>query len=283
MKLRKLAALALVSVFFVATVSASSFGSFSSETEKEIDSLETGFTISVFNLGNETLSLNVTSSDPEGASIVHENEFELEPSEVTRNPSGDKSWFLTSNNRYVETTEIPIRFFRDSDTSRNNFDFTVDIRASTAVEEGGSGVVQNIVQVRSYSYQVETDFSGSGSSPDEPDSPDAPEQSPEPADPGSIVDDVGDAIGGIGGDQDQGDQETETGTGDTGSDDSTDNTDNPDSEDSSNEDSETGTENTSEDGNSLTGQFLQSASVNGTTIVMFVFMTGSLIYFMRVI
>lgn len=277
---RKLAALALISVFLVATASASSFGSFSSENEKEIDSLETGFTISVFNLGNETLELEINSTEPEGAAIVHENNIQLEPSEITRNPSGDKTWFLTSNNRYVETTQIPVKFFRESDTSRNNFEFSVTLHASTSMEEGEAGVVQNIVQVRNYNYQVETDFQNtdsSGSDGNQDNSEDTDQTSDNST---SIIDDVSDAISGIGGgnqnqEQQSSDQETAEGDDETGGEE----LDGQNAGESSDETSEELADND----DSLTGQFLQSASVNSVTVLMFAFLAGSLIYFMKVI
>ncbi|MFT4892370.1 MAG: hypothetical protein ACI8Z7_000142 [Candidatus Nanohaloarchaea archaeon] len=285
----KFAVLTAVVLMLVSLASASSFGSFSSDTTKQIDSSETRFSISVFNLGNQTLQLSINSTQPEGASIVHEDEIELEPSEVTRNPSGDKQWFLTSNNRYVETTEIPVRFFRDADASRDNFEFTVDIQASSSINEGESGVVQNIVQVRSYSYQVETDVDNVNSPDDdqgdETDSSD-PGQSPgnggtDDLSPGDAIGGIGDAIGGIGEDQEEQDESNQNEN--NGEDETDQNQDSPADRNSDSPGDGENTNTNSGESDSLTGRFLQSASVNGTTIVMFLFMAGSVVYFVRVI
>lgn len=287
----KFAVLTAVVLMLVSLASASSFGSFSSDTTKQIDSSETRFSISVFNLGNQTLQLSINSTQPEGASIVHEDKIELEPSEVTRNPSGDKQWFLTSNNRYVETTEIPVRFFRDADTSRDNFEFTVDIQASTSINEGESGVVQNIVQVRSYSYQVETDVDNVNSPDDdqgdETDSSD-PGQSPGNggtggSSPGDTIGGIGDVIGGSDGDQDQDEQDENNQNENDGEDETDQNQDSPADRNSDSPGDREDTNTNSGESDSLTGRFLQSASVNGTTVVMFLLMAGSVVYFVRVI
>ncbi len=157
MKLRKyLVLLSLVTVLAV-SVSASSFGSFASEDTKTIRDGDASFEIGVFNLGNEPLELQVSSTVLKGGSgirMVHDDSIVIEPSEVTENPSGDGNWFLLDGERYVKVRKIPVRAFVDRERSTSDFEFRVDMKASPAEGNSGGDIVQTLSQVRSYRFTV---------------------------------------------------------------------------------------------------------------------------------
>lgn len=295
MDVKKAATLLIFSTVLASGVAASSLGSFASENSKSIDSTETGFTISVFNLGSESLNLSISSTDPEDATVVHERQIELEPSEVTRNPDGDGTWFLTSNNRYVETKEIPVRLFIDEERSTDTFNFKVDLQATTSVDGEGGKVLQNIAQVRSYSFNVETTASqtadsgaGGANEPTTPtdggtdsDTPQSPAEAPTGSggapNTGEFTQSPGFGQGpsnseGSGNEDQSDDGDDNDGSDFPGFDRETD------SQFSESEDSST----RSSTSNGPTGNFLGS-EVNSNTLLLLGVMTLSLIYLVKVV
>ncbi len=163
-------ALVVVSLLFlVSAVSATSFGSMSSDTKKTINGKEASYRLSVFNLGSRTLEVSLStelkSGDPEGIRIAHPATIELEPSEVTRNPTDGPRWFLLDDGRYVELTDIPVRVFVEEERASNNFRFQINLRASPKTGASGSGdILQSISQVRSYTYELDVESPRTGSS-----------------------------------------------------------------------------------------------------------------------
>ncbi len=158
-----------VVLLLVSAVSATSFGSMSSDTKKTITGNEASYRLSVFNLGSRTLEVRLStelkSGDPGGIRIAHPATVELEPSQVTRNPADGPRWFLLDDGRYVELTDIPVRVFVEEERSSNNFRFQINLRASPKTGASGSGdILQSISQVRSYTYELDVESPRTGSS-----------------------------------------------------------------------------------------------------------------------
>lgn len=150
-------------ITLLVTASAASFGSFASGAEKEVDGNQASFYINVFNVGEETYQLDISSENVEGARIYHPDSYTLAPSEQTKNPKEKGNWFLTDNGEYVRTAEIQVDLQRLPNTNKRNFEFTVEISAQpeTKVQEDGS-TLHSIRQVRTYTFNVETSPSEQG-------------------------------------------------------------------------------------------------------------------------
>lgn len=165
------AVVGILLVFLIGSVSASSFGSFSSRTSVETDSRSATFTISTLNLGNEPLNvrvepynvdedLNIDVLTPAGT-----NPFALQPSEITSNPSDSKTWFILKNGEYAETQRIQVRAVFDSQRPDNEASFNVRVEASPSgagqesADQNTTNPSQSVVQVRTYSYTVQTSAS----------------------------------------------------------------------------------------------------------------------------
>lgn len=166
--LEKILAVLGAAAVLAGTVSASSFGSFSSGTERQVDGLTATYNIKVMNLGNRPLQVNLDTGNVDRDLTVrfdapgsNFDSFKLEPSEVTDSPSDSKNWFLLGNGKYAEVKEITVKAFMDERRTDDTAHFTVNVKASTGSSTkkyGGeeTNPTQNVVQVRSYSYTMKT-------------------------------------------------------------------------------------------------------------------------------
>lgn len=134
--------LILLFCFLSQQVSAQSLGSLTYESDRTAR-VTAEYELGVFNLGNRSLEIELSSDDFEGDIDYGENSFVLEPSRISSNPTGS-GWISISGNRYVKPRNIKF-----SVRAQRSQDFTVDVRASSPNEEGGSG--PSVVQVQSHS------------------------------------------------------------------------------------------------------------------------------------
>ncbi|MFB6208337.1 MAG: hypothetical protein ABEJ69_03230 [Candidatus Nanohaloarchaea archaeon] len=166
--LRRTGTLLLVSILLVSTVAGASFGSFTSKTEKSVDGRTATYTISVLNLGSSPMEIELEPYRVDDDLTIRFdapgdgfNSFTLPPSEVTSNPSDGKSWFLLKNGKYAETRKIKVKAFMDKARPDNIARFKVRLKAAPSTPEsdydgGQANPTQNVVQVREYSYTMET-------------------------------------------------------------------------------------------------------------------------------
>lgn len=277
----KKSAVALVLVFLLVNLgAASSIGSFVSGTEKNIDSYSTEFTISVFNLGNDPVKLDVSSKDARGATIRHPDTISIGPSKVTRNPQEeDISWFLLDDGRYVQVIEIPVEVDMHRQRRGSSLEFTVDLKATEEIESRSPGAIQNLAQVRSYTFNVNTDAHTVDPGPQQNNVNRSNGLIQNAANTlNGLGQGIGNAVSGSGltdsGTEEIQDTGSGSGSGETGTDDS-------DSSGSTSTDrglqpGESSQQENRDSGGSTTGSFLQAAGANKLTLVlmMFIFMSG---------
>ena len=152
----KSATVTALTVLLVAATAAS-FGSFASQTEKNINGNQASFDVNVFNLGEKTYQLEINSEDVEGAGIYHPDSYTIAPSKKTSNPEEGGNWFTMENGEYVKTAEIPVDFQKLPDTDKRNFEFMVTVKAMPqAGEEVEGSTYHKLQQVRTYTFNVET-------------------------------------------------------------------------------------------------------------------------------
>lgn len=139
-------------LFFISFSSAQSLGSLTYESQKEAR-FDADYEIGVFNLGNETLEVKLIVNDFDGRVDFKDQEFLLQPSEISSNPSGS-GWFSISGNKYVKPRKVRLNV-----RAQNSQNFTVDVRARNPDEGGVSG--PSLVQVQSHrlSYERTSDSS----------------------------------------------------------------------------------------------------------------------------
>ena len=286
--LRKASAAPLI-LMLILSASAVSFGSFSGTDSKKVSSSTAEFGVSVFNMGDSPVKVDVNSENVEGADIVHPDSMTIAPSEITRNPGSDSEWFLLEDGRYVSVQTVPVEVTKQSDRDRYSFD--VSLSASEDIEnDGDSGAVQNIVQTRSYSFEaVFEESSGQGGATTPSSSSPQSEDSQSPTQTGSSqtgsltsnlpnIGNLGRSVQKVFQDSKQ-QEDTEDNPKSTDT-----NTGSSQKPDTSGPEKKTNQRNSSEsgkNGGSITGNFL--AGANQVTIVLFALMAGTMIYMVKVI
>lgn len=286
--LRKISAASLLFVL-VASASALSFGSFSGIESKTVYSDTAEFSVSVFNMGENPVNLEINSEKVDGADLIHPDSMTIAPSKVTRTPGDDSEWFLLEDGRYVSVQNIPVEITTLSDTGR--YDFDVSLSASSgSTGSGSSGAVQNIVQTRSYSFEAafeEKPDQGGSFLPSDQESEqedDGTAQQTQPSQTGSLQQSLPD-VGNLGRSVEQviqgEDQQQETDEDPSSID--RENRSNQDLETTGPESGDIGNSSnkTNQEGGNLTGNFL--AGANQITILLFALMAGTMIYMVKVI
>lgn len=152
----------LIALFLVSAASASSLGTYTSERNKEIDTLEAGYKIGAFNMGGEAMDVKVTSTvvsgDADDISVVHPTNVRLQPTSPTSQTSGEGPWFSVGDQGYVRVEEIPVRVYVDERRSSNSFRFRVSLEGKPVeqdIDSTDGTALQSISQVRSYTYNLD--------------------------------------------------------------------------------------------------------------------------------
>jgi len=125
---------AVFALLLIGTVSASTLGTYVSEESKDIDDLEATFNLKVMNMGEETVSASIETTDIDDADLIYDEEIDIEPSIITSSPSDeqldeDQEWYLLDG-EYVQVQKVPINVVIDQERSQNNFEFTTSIEAT---------------------------------------------------------------------------------------------------------------------------------------------------------
>lgn len=168
----KITVIITVTLILTGLTTGLNIGTYTPEESKETDELDATFKIKIMNLGDETLNVNLSSTEPDATSIYYfdgqENvdDYELEPSTTTENPkdydlSEEEEWFLY-NERYVKVEEIPITITIDNEErTTDNFEFTTTLEAqrTQTFETGEDDEVeprQQIIQTRNFDFRLST-------------------------------------------------------------------------------------------------------------------------------
>lgn len=277
MKNRKAVLLLAFLIGLTSIATASSLGTFTSETEVTTSGDQASFSITLMNTGDEPLYITLEPGNVDSASVrFSNNSFTLKASEPTRNPSDEGSWYYLGDGEYVETTTVDMTVFLE-DSSSESFD--VDIRAQPVGNpDQTSPSRQDIVQVRSYSYSVVSEGSD-------------PENEEQNAEEDVGFDFGGGSSGGLGipgvdlggsdGESSSNGQETD-GETDVNINESEDQ-DSGDLESVTNSSGDsTDNELTGDSTTSPTGNFFQSQNINGTTIILILGVMASATYLYKV-
>lgn len=282
----------LTLLVLIGLASGMSFGSYVSETQKEVDGRSAEFSINVMNLGQEDLTVSLSSRNSDSGTVTSPSEIPLQPSEVTSDPDTgldeDEEWLLLANGKYVKTKKIPVVFVADEGSQH---EFTVDLDAevtgSPIQPSPGSdySTAQKVVQSRSYRFEVSTSgVPGEADQDQESPGNDNPQSSSETTDDSSfssaasgIVDGARDFLG----------QDSDSEQEEAGEEDQQQTEDDGESQSTQTEETtpETGEDDESSEtpGSQATGGFFAQTAANPVTATLLVGMMASVGYLMMVI
>jgi hypothetical protein len=159
---KKQATIIMLTALLIPAATAS-IGSFAKDKEKTLSEDKATFTIEVFNLKDTPINLKVESENIEGLRIYHPEEYTVASSEITATPTQKNNWFYLENDKYVQTTKIPIEVQKLANTSRNIFQFDITLRSTADTRKSNKGgAFQNLQQVRTYTFRANTGETSSG-------------------------------------------------------------------------------------------------------------------------
>lgn len=145
--------LLLIAVIFLTGVSSASvYGTFPEELEKQSDSLNTELGVGIVNAGNQELKINFRFADSRLYNVSGPEEVVLKPVEVTSSPEGE-GWKYLGEGKYARIQEfsfdVEISEYRDS----NRVDIPLQIEASPTGDTGGSSS-SPVSQVTSHNFTM---------------------------------------------------------------------------------------------------------------------------------
>lgn len=145
--------LSLCLVFLLSNVGALTIGTFPQQSEKESKSLNMSFSIGVINTGDEAVRISLDSEPGNYSVEFPEQDFILESSEITSDPSGS-GWYHIGNGRYAKIRyvdfKVDISPYRDS----NTVDIPVELRAFSIAGRSGNSGNTRLVQLRDYTFRA---------------------------------------------------------------------------------------------------------------------------------
>lgn len=280
----------LIALFLVSAVSASSLGTYTSEKDKEIDTLETAYKIGAFNMGEEAMDVKVSSTvvsgEADDISVVHPTTVRLQPTSPTSKTSGEGPWFSVGEEGYVRVKEIPVRVYVDERRSSNSFRFKVSLEGRAVeqdIDSKDGTALQSISQVRSYNYNLDVKAPRKADSGGESNPAGGPQNTQNQKFFQDSLEKAKQTFSRFVGDEGQDDQQDnqQSDSGDTGSESPQEGTD---QEGGGTQDSTQKSGDGSEGKSSpSTGNFLASTGPSMTTLVMLIIFIFSSLYLMRVI
>lgn len=129
--------------------SASLFGTFPQQLEKQTDDLDEEISIGVINTGESDLNLEFTSPESREYNISMPGDVVLEPSEISSNPEGE-DWYYLGNGSYAsyEIFSFPVEIseYRESNTVH------VPLTVTATGEQVGTNPV---TRLRDYNYTLQ--------------------------------------------------------------------------------------------------------------------------------
>lgn len=151
MKMKKLLLIIVIASVFSLNVAAQEIGSIVEDSSKETPSDAT-YSIGIFNLKEEPVIIEMEVQDFEGDVDYETQNFRLEPSEVSSNPSGS-GWISASGGNYVKPEYQKINV-----VGQQSQNFSLEIQARRLPENRNSDG-PTLVQVVSHglSYQRTSD------------------------------------------------------------------------------------------------------------------------------
>lgn len=174
----KIPLILVLCTLLITTGASTSFGTFVTKSSDRLDGGRADYTLKMMNLGDQAMDIEIEPYNvPDDVTVRVDSgsgnfrEFRLEPSEITSNPSDDKNWFFLRNGDYAEVTQVRISAIKSGSNAEGG-EFDIRIRASSSKEtqyseDDEAEPVQNIVQVRSHTFEMKPVNAQSGPSDSE--------------------------------------------------------------------------------------------------------------------
>jgi hypothetical protein len=147
--MRKKILLLLLVFFFTFQVSATVFGTFPQQLEKNSDSLSTEIGLGMINAGNSELKVEFSSLESDEYNISLPDEVVLEPSTVTESPEGE-GWYYLGDGRYAKYKA----FSFDVEVSQYRKSNTVHVPLQITANSKNFGGTAPVSRFREYNYTV---------------------------------------------------------------------------------------------------------------------------------
>lgn len=274
----------------VGAATASSLGTFTSETDVKATDGSATYSLTIFNIGQQDLEVTLQPANAEDVSVAIGSSqiglnygsdgsasFNMEASPPTESPGSEGSWFYLGDGEYIRTYKFTVQASL-LESSYESFD--INIRAKSA-QKGERQNLSQVVQVRTYSYTIR-DGNVDRRSEEEQEDPDVGFDFDQGNDggfsgiPGLGLQDGSQVGSGSRSDSDGDPQVT------IGDDNTSGQGDDPGTEIGDINNSESSSSQSSSD-NSLTGSFFQSQNINGFTVILIIGVMASAVYLYRVI
>lgn len=139
----------LIIFLFTFQASATVFGTFPQQIEKNSDSLSTQIGLGMINAGNSELEIEFSSPESKEYNISLPEKIVLEPSTVTESPEGE-GWYYLGNNRYAKYEE----FTFDVEISEYRKSNTVHVPLQITANSKNFGGTAPVSRYREYNYTV---------------------------------------------------------------------------------------------------------------------------------
>jgi hypothetical protein len=147
--MRKKILLLLLVFFFTFQVSATVFGTFPQQLEKNSDSLSTEIGLGMINAGNSELKVEFSSPESDEYNISLPDEVVLEPSTVTESPEGE-GWYYLGDDQYAKYKD----FSFDVEISQYRKSNTVHVPLQITANSKNFGGTAPVSRFREYNYTV---------------------------------------------------------------------------------------------------------------------------------
>jgi hypothetical protein len=141
--------LSLLVFLFVFQASATVFGTFPQQLEKQSDDLSSEISLGMINAGDSDLVVEFSSPDDSEYNISLPENVVLESSAVSSRPEGS-GWYYLGNNKYAEYEEFSFPVEISEYRKNNRIDIPLRITARSGEQSGTSPVSR----FREYNYTV---------------------------------------------------------------------------------------------------------------------------------
>lgn len=138
-------------MFFVSTVAATSFGSFTFESSKFSEDLNATYTLGLMNPGDETVEVELGYPGSENYNVSFDRQsFDMAPTDVSGTPQSSGSYYL-GDGRYAEVEEVEVLVEASRYRESNQIEFPVTVQTSLGEDEG----TQETVYVQEHWLEME--------------------------------------------------------------------------------------------------------------------------------
>lgn len=149
----KLLYFSLSVIFLISVSSGASFGSYPVDSEKEVESLQASFRLALFNPGNTTASVKLSTERSKDYNVTFPEKVIVEPSKVTKTPSGS-GWFHLGDGSYTSTEKVEFTVDISRYRSTNTLKIPVTVKASNS-GAGTGEAISELVYLQDHVFTAE--------------------------------------------------------------------------------------------------------------------------------